>query len=95
MENTLSKKNVQAKPKQKAKLSVGSVSLILLLTFLALVTLIPFLWMISASFKTNNDVFSVPIQWIPKSWHPENYVDFFQEHSFFEHHHYLDPIVYL
>ena len=73
MENTLSKKNVQAKPKQKAKLSVGSVSLILLLTFLALVTLIPFLWMISASFKTNNDVFSVPIQWIPKSWHPENY----------------------
>lgn len=73
MENTLSKKNVQAKPKQKAKLSIGSVSLILLLTFLALVTLIPFLWMISASFKTNNDVFSVPIQWIPKSWHPENY----------------------
>ena len=51
MENTLSKKSTQAKPKQKAKLSVGSVSLILLLTFLALVTLIPFLWMISASFK--------------------------------------------
>ncbi|WP_373419205.1 carbohydrate ABC transporter permease [Candidatus Enterococcus wittei] len=29
--------------------------------------------MISASFKTNNDVFSVPIQWIPKDWHPDNY----------------------
>ncbi|WP_375782333.1 carbohydrate ABC transporter permease [Melissococcus plutonius] len=29
--------------------------------------------MLSASFKTNNDVFSVPIQWIPKTWHPENY----------------------
>ncbi|MFY1066584.1 carbohydrate ABC transporter permease [Candidatus Enterococcus leclercqii] len=29
--------------------------------------------MISSSFKTNNEVFSVPIQWIPKTWHPENY----------------------
>ena len=29
--------------------------------------------MVSASFKTNNEVFTIPIQWIPKSWHPENY----------------------
>ncbi|THE08058.1 carbohydrate ABC transporter permease [Enterococcus hirae] len=45
---------------------------ILLIIFSSL-TLIPFIWMISASFKTNNDVFSVPIQWIPKDWHPDNY----------------------
>lgn len=44
-----------------------------LLLIFSLLTLIPFIWMISASFKTNNDVFSVPIQWIPKTWHPENY----------------------
>ncbi|WP_432763628.1 carbohydrate ABC transporter permease [Enterococcus asini] len=29
--------------------------------------------MISSSFKTNNDVYTVPIQWIPKEFHPENY----------------------
>ncbi|MDA9461690.1 N-Acetyl-D-glucosamine ABC transport system, permease protein 2 [Enterococcus mundtii 3F] len=44
-----------------------------LLLIFSLLTLIPFIWMISASFKANNDVFSVPIQWIPKTWHPENY----------------------
>ncbi|MCI5699870.1 MAG: carbohydrate ABC transporter permease [Lachnospiraceae bacterium] len=35
--------------------------------------LIPFLWMISASFKTNMEVFSFPIQWIPETFHFENY----------------------
>lgn len=35
--------------------------------------LIPFLWMLSASFKTNLDVFSFPIQWIPDVLHYENY----------------------
>lgn len=47
--------------------------LYILLIALALLTLIPFLWMLSASFKTNNAVFTVPIKWIPKEWHPENY----------------------
>lgn len=35
--------------------------------------LIPFLWMLSASFKTNLEVFSFPIQWIPEVFHFENY----------------------
>ncbi|MHC5249677.1 carbohydrate ABC transporter permease [Enterococcus sp. LJL90] len=30
--------------------------------------------MLSASFKTNAAVFSVPMEWIPKEWHPENYL---------------------
>lgn len=46
---------------------------LIFLTLLALFTLIPFFWMLSASFKSNNDVFTIPIQWIPKEWHPENY----------------------
>ncbi|WP_348522596.1 carbohydrate ABC transporter permease [Enterococcus sp. PF1-24] len=29
--------------------------------------------MVSASFKTNNEVFTIPIQWIPKQFHLENY----------------------
>lgn len=39
----------------------------------ALAMLVPFAWMLSASFKAQKDVFNFPIQWIPKEWHPENY----------------------
>lgn len=70
MEATVSKTKVKRKSE---KLTIGRIVLIVLLTFLALVTLIPFFWMLSASFKTNNEVFTVPIQWVPKTWHPENY----------------------
>lgn len=55
------------------KKSFHKILVFTLLLIFSLLTLIPFIWMISASFKTNNDVFSVPIQWIPKTWHPENY----------------------
>lgn len=72
MEATVSKKE-SVKTKKKQKLTMGSILLIALLTVLALITLVPFIWMLSASFKTNNEVFSIPIQWIPKTWHPENY----------------------
>ncbi|MGM0879848.1 MAG: carbohydrate ABC transporter permease [Bacillota bacterium] len=39
----------------------------------ALVMVIPFLWMISTSFKVNGEVFDYPIQWIPTQWNFENY----------------------
>lgn len=35
--------------------------------------LLPFIWMISASFKSEKDVMSVPIQWIPDSFPLDNY----------------------
>ncbi len=40
---------------------------------LALFTLIPFVWMISASLKLDREVFSYPIRWIPETFHWENY----------------------
>lgn len=63
---------LNVKPVKKKK-SISNYILFIVLTVLALITLIPFIWMLSASFKANNDVFTVPIQWIPKEWHPENY----------------------
>ncbi|WP_240702898.1 carbohydrate ABC transporter permease [Cohnella luojiensis] len=39
----------------------------------AVIMVIPFIWMISTSFKVNGDVFKYPIDWIPKKWHFENY----------------------
>ncbi|MCR2803423.1 carbohydrate ABC transporter permease [Paenibacillus soyae] len=36
--------------------------------------LMPFLWMLSASFKIEAEVFAYPIKWIPSQWHViENY----------------------
>lgn len=45
----------------------------LVLGLYCVITLIPFLWMISASFKRPQDVLTVPIQWIPTVWQPQNY----------------------
>lgn len=58
---------------KKKKISIKNIIIILALIFFAFLFLVPFFWMLSASFKSNNDVYSVPIRWIPKEWHPENY----------------------
>ena len=47
--------------------------LYVVLIALALFTLIPFVWMISASLKLDREVFSYPIRWIPEVFHWENY----------------------
>ena len=34
--------------------------------------LLPFIWMLSTSFKIEADVFEIPIEWIPKRWNGLN-----------------------
>ncbi len=46
-----------------------------LLTALSALLLVPFLWMVSSSLKTNDQVFTVPIQWIPKDFRWENFTE--------------------
>lgn len=45
-----------------------------LLAAFAFFMVLPFLWMLSASFKTERTVMTIPIEWIPKEWHWENYL---------------------
>ncbi len=45
------------------------------LVFTAAIMLLPFLWMLSASLKLDKDVFTFPIQWIPKAPRWANYKD--------------------
>lgn len=52
---------------------VGRVILYIVLIALALFTLIPFVWMLSASLKLDREVFTYPVQWIPETFHWENY----------------------
>lgn len=51
----------------------GRVLVTLLLAVFALLMIVPFLWMLSTSFKINGEVFKYPIEWIPNKWHWENY----------------------
>ena len=49
----------------------------LLLILTSLVILLPFVWMVISSLKQTNDVFTVPIRWIPDPVQWSNYVDIF------------------
>ncbi|MBP3637737.1 MAG: carbohydrate ABC transporter permease [Clostridia bacterium] len=52
---------------------IGKVVLYTVLIFVALFTLIPFVWMISSSLKLDREVFIYPIRWIPETFHWENF----------------------
>ncbi|MDQ0573932.1 carbohydrate ABC transporter permease [Agromyces albus] len=51
------------------------VILYVLLAALTLLIFVPFFWMVSSSLKHNNQVFSIPIQWVPTEFVWSNYVD--------------------
>jgi multiple sugar transport system permease protein len=52
--------------------------------FLGIAMVIPFVWMLSTSFKGMNDVFTFPIEWIPSNPTTKGYIALFkQEISFF------------
>ncbi|MDO5407291.1 MAG: carbohydrate ABC transporter permease [Eubacteriales bacterium] len=64
---------------QNTKTRTLRVILYAVLIALALVMLVPFVWMLSASFKLDKDVFIFPIQWIPENPRWQNYVDIWRK----------------
>lgn len=46
-----------------------------ILWVIAILFLLPFVWMVSSSLKPDIDVFDVPVRWIPKEFRWHNYVD--------------------
>ncbi|URN94240.1 MAG: carbohydrate ABC transporter permease [Candidatus Pristimantibacillus lignocellulolyticus] len=55
-------------------INIPKIGWTLAMALLGIVFLLPFLWMLSTSFKTEADVFTFPIQWIPQNWNAiENY----------------------
>ena len=57
-----------------AKLDVRKLIVTVIMVLIGIAFLMPFLWMISASFKVEKDVLTFPIQWIPQNWNAvENY----------------------
>lgn len=47
---------------------------IFLLIFFAIIMITPFIWLLSSSFKSQNQIFQYPPQWIPNPFQPENYI---------------------
>jgi multiple sugar transport system permease protein len=61
------------------RLRPGKILIYFILILLALIMLLPFVWMISASLKLDKDVFTFPIEWIPKNPRWQNYLDIWTE----------------
>ena len=59
----------------KARHRAMMVIIYIVLIAITFLMLIPFVWMLSASFKLNKDVFVFPIEWIPSNPRWQNYVD--------------------
>jgi multiple sugar transport system permease protein len=47
--------------------------MIMLCVFVAFIMMVPFVWMLSASFKSNVEIFEYPIHWIPETFRSVNY----------------------
>jgi ABC-type glycerol-3-phosphate transport system permease component len=49
-----------------------------ILTFFGVIFLIPLLWVLSTSLKGNEQIFTIPPQWIPTRLHWENFTEIFK-----------------
>ena len=55
-------------------LSIRKTVLTVVMTVFALLMIVPFIWMISTSFKTPSEVFLYPIRWIPASFNLDHHI---------------------
>lgn len=53
--------------RRRIRSRIGRVLMYAFLVVLLAVVLLPFIWMLSSSFKHDNQVLTVPIQWIPET----------------------------
>lgn len=67
---------------EKKKNPAVQVLLYVILILITAATLLPLVWMVSASFKLDSEVFSVPIKWIPETFHFENYAQIWEKIPF-------------
>lgn len=57
----------------KKKVNKRIIVVFILCVIVAFLMIIPFVWMVSASFKAKTEIFTKPIQWIPKVFRLVNY----------------------
>ncbi|WP_158848695.1 carbohydrate ABC transporter permease [Saccharothrix deserti] len=63
------------KPRERGSRFVRPVATYTALIVVAALVLVPFAWMVSSSLKRDNEVLTVPIQWIPEEFRWSNFVE--------------------
>ena len=61
----------------------------ILLSIIAVMMVVPFIWMLSASFKYERDVMKIPIQWIPENPTWDNYKEILHINTKSKDYHFL------
>mgnify|MGYP005842039797 CR=1 FL=1 len=69
--------------KKTKKTSIGRIIVYIILVTYAIITLVPFLWALSSSFKTLDEIVSGVISFIPKNFTLDNYKQIFIEQELF------------
>lgn len=64
------------------KKRLGTTGYYVVSTVIAVVSMFPFLWMISTSLKSQGAIMSIPIQWIPQEPSGDAYVEVFTKFNF-------------
>lgn len=68
---------------RKMKKALWNTLLYFVLILGMITSLLPFIWMLSGSLKTNNELFAWPIIWIPETLHWENFTKVVTQIPFF------------
>ncbi len=65
------------------KKKIGTAAYYVVGILIAILAIIPFLWMVSTSLKARGALMSIPIEWIPKEPTVASYVKVFSKFPFF------------
>lgn len=67
------------------RLSIGKILSVLVLTIIAVIVMMPFVWMVLTSFKTYKETIKVPMQWLPGSVYWGNYQEVLTKMNFIQY----------
>ncbi|MDO5722386.1 MAG: carbohydrate ABC transporter permease [Actinomycetaceae bacterium] len=83
MTSMVSSRKKQAVPMRRKTRSAGEIAnrviAYVFLLVLSAFVLLPFVWMFLSSLKRNNEIFTVPITWLPTDWQWVNYIEIWQK----------------
>lgn len=75
--------NVAGKlPKNRKPIHVSQVIIFVFCVLIGFLMVVPFVWMLSASFKLNTEIFETPTRWIPNVFRSLNYVKVWKDIAF-------------
>lgn len=68
---------LQARQSGRGEFRVSFLGIQVVLALAALVAMVPVIWTVLSSLKTNDTIFAIPVQWLPTSLNWYNYVEAF------------------